>query len=84
MDRPAREILYIPLGPEEKYKSKPFVDTFVYRGGDFIGVWAPTLLKLLAIPSTGFAILLAGAWTGAGMWLGRFSRVALERGDRTG
>jgi ATP:ADP antiporter, AAA family len=83
VDRPAREILYIPLGPEEKYKSKPFVDTFVYRGGDFIGVWAPTVLKLLAIPSTWFAILLAGAWTGAGVWLGRFSRAALQRGDRT-
>jgi AAA family ATP:ADP antiporter len=84
VDRPAREILYVPLGPEEKYKSKPFVDTFVYRGGDFIGVWTPTLLNLVAIPSSWIAILLAGAWTGAGMWLGRLSRGAVERCDRAG
>ena len=80
VDRPAREILYVPLGPEEKYKSKPFVDTFVYRGGDFIGVWTPTILGLLAIPSTWIAVLLAGAWTGAGMWLGRL--VMTPRGGR--
>ena len=43
------------------------------RGGDFIGVWTPTLLGLLAIPSTFVAVLLAGAWTGAGLWLGRLS-----------
>ncbi len=67
VDKPAREMLYIPLGPEEKYKSKPFIDTFIYRGGDAIGVWLPTLTALLAVPM-GFLGVAAGAawiWTGA-------------------
>lgn len=76
VDRPAREILYIPLGPEEKYKSKPFVDTFIYRGGDFIGVWAPTVLGLVAVPVTLLAIFLSGGWIGAGMFLGKLTRRA--------
>ena len=50
VDRPAREILYIPLGPEERYKSKPFIDTFVYRWGDLLGAWTPSVLAALAIP----------------------------------
>ncbi len=71
VDRPAREILYIPLGPEEKYKSKTFIDTVVYRAGDFIGVWAPTLLGALLIPVSVAAIATAGAWVASGSWLGR-------------
>ncbi|MFG0284493.1 MAG: NTP/NDP exchange transporter [Phycisphaerales bacterium JB039] len=39
VDKPARETLYTVLGPEEKYKSKSFIDTFVYRGGDLLGAW---------------------------------------------
>ncbi len=74
VDRPAREILYIPLGPEEKYKSKTFIDTFIYRGGDFIGVWTPTLLTMLAIPVGAVALLVSGAWIGAGIWLGKMVR----------
>jgi AAA family ATP:ADP antiporter len=71
VDRPARETLYIPLGPEEKYKSKPFIDTVVYRGGDFLGVWAPSLLALLLVPVSWAALLVAALWLGAGAWLGR-------------
>ncbi|MBL0311955.1 MAG: MFS transporter [Holophagaceae bacterium] len=66
VDKPAREMLYIPLGPEEKYKSKPFIDTFIYRGGDAIGVWLPTFTAMLAVPM-GFLGVAAGAawiWTG--------------------
>lgn len=73
VDRPAREILYIPLGPEEKYKSKTFIDTVVYRAGDFIGVWAPTLLGALLVPVSIAAIGTAGAWIASGAWLGRLA-----------
>src|SRR5690606_3049852 len=38
--RPVREVLYTIVGQDEKYKSKAFIDTFVYRGGDFVGAWA--------------------------------------------
>lgn len=71
VDRPAREILYIPLGPEERYKSKAFIDTFVFRGGDFIGVWAPTLFAALMVPVALAALGCAGAWVAIAGWLGR-------------
>ncbi|MDE3244855.1 MAG: MFS transporter, partial [Acidobacteriota bacterium] len=75
VDKPAREMLYIPLGPEERYKSKPFIDTFIYRGGDAIGVWLPTLTALLAVPIglLGVATGAAWIWTGAGLALRRAS-----------
>jgi hypothetical protein len=28
---------------EDKYKSKSFIDTFVYRGGDVVGAWTEGL-----------------------------------------
>jgi AAA family ATP:ADP antiporter len=71
VDRPAREILYIPLGPGEKYKSKPFIDTFIYRGGDLLGVWTPTLLALIAVPVGAVGLAVSAAWLGAAVWLGR-------------
>jgi AAA family ATP:ADP antiporter len=71
VDRPAREILYIPLGAEERYKSKPFIDTFIYRGGDLLGVWAPTALALLGISASLAAVGCSGLWLGSGVALGR-------------
>ncbi|MBY0572785.1 MAG: hypothetical protein K2P84_03810 [Undibacterium sp.] len=70
VDRPAREILYIPLGAEVKYKSKPFIDTFIYRGGDFLGAWIPALLGMFAIPVGIAALATASVWLGASRWLG--------------
>ena len=71
VDRPAREILYIRLGPEERYKSKPFIDTFVYRGGDLLGVWGPTAFVALAIPLGLAAVGCSGLWLGSSLLLGR-------------
>ena len=74
VDRPAREILYIPLGPEERYKSKPFIDTFIYRGGDLLGVWAPTALAALAVPVVLGALGCSGLWLASSLALGRQTR----------
>jgi AAA family ATP:ADP antiporter len=71
VDRPAREVLYIPLGPEERYKAKPFIDTFIYRGGDLLGVWAPTAFAALAIPVGLAAVGCSGLWLGSSVALGR-------------
>jgi AAA family ATP:ADP antiporter len=71
VDRPAREILYIPLGPEERYKAKPFIDTFVYRSGDLLGVWAPTALAALAVSVGLAAVGCSGLWLGSAWALGR-------------
>ena len=40
--RPAREMIFTVVGREVKYKSKNFVDTFVYRFGDQLGSWGFT------------------------------------------
>ncbi len=74
VDRPARELLYIPLGPEERYKSKPFIDTFVFRVGDVLGVWAPTLLSALAWPVSLAAMGGAALWLWNGRRLGQLAR----------
>lgn len=81
VDRPAREILYIPLGPEEKYKSKAFIDTFVFRGGDFLGVWAPAFFSALAVPVSLAALACSGAWVAVAARLGRMVR---RRPEMTG
>lgn len=75
LDRPAREILYIPLGPEERYKAKPFIDTFIYRGGDMMGVWAPTALAALVIPVGLASVGCSGLWWASSLALGRRVRL---------
>ncbi|MCH8502821.1 MAG: MFS transporter [Ectothiorhodospiraceae bacterium] len=72
--RPARETLYTVTSREDKYKSKAFIDTFVYRGGDVVGAQVEGLLGrlgmgLAAIASV--AVPLALVWAALGFWLGR-------------
>jgi len=78
VDRPAREVLFTVVGPDEKYKSKSFIDTFIYRTGDMTGAWTPRLLKSAAaslgwaaIPISTIALPVAALWLGAGLLLGR-------------
>jgi AAA family ATP:ADP antiporter len=81
--RPARETLFTVVTREEKYKSKAFTDTFVYRGGDVIGAWTEGWLGQLGMALAGLAGLavpLAAGWTMLGLWLGRSQR-QLASGD---
>ncbi len=71
VDRPARELIYIPLSPDEKYKAKPFIDTFVYRTGDLLGAWTPAALALAGLSLGAAAVGASAAWIGSGVWLGR-------------
>jgi AAA family ATP:ADP antiporter len=72
--RPARETLFTVVSREDKYKSKAFIDTFVYRGGDVMGAPREGALGRLG---TGLAALvsvsvpLAIVWGALGVWLGR-------------
>lgn len=73
VDRPAREALFTPLSPDEKYKTKAFIDTFVYRAGDAVGVWTKPLMLALfpaASAATVVAMVLAALWFGLGVALG--------------
>ena len=72
--RPARETLFTVVSREDKYKSKAFIDTFVYRTGDVVGAQVEGLLGRLGM---GLAALvsvtvpLALVWGVLGIWLGR-------------
>ncbi|MBP7147884.1 MAG: MFS transporter [Acidobacteria bacterium] len=72
--RPAREVLYTVVPREQKYSSKSFIDTFVYRGGDAIGAWTDKLLGLLGLGAAALAALfvpLTAAWVAVALLLGR-------------
>lgn len=72
--RPAREMLYVVLGKEEKYKAKNFIDTVVYRGGDAVSAWAYAGLKAVGISPAGIALVavpLAGVWAWISFKLGK-------------
>jgi|TARA_B110000263_G_scaffold242541_1_gene248123 AAA family ATP:ADP antiporter len=65
--KPAREMLYVSLGREEKYKAKNFIDTTIYRGGDAVSAWffgglRAVGLGLAGIAFIGVPIALIWAW----------------------
>jgi AAA family ATP:ADP antiporter len=72
--RPAREMLYVVLGKEEKYKAKNFIDTVVYRGGDAVSAWAYAGLKAVGVSPAGIALVavpLAAVWAWISFKLGK-------------
>jgi len=76
--RPARETLFTVMSRQDKYKSKAFTDTFVYRGGDMIGAWTEGLIGKFGAGLIGLAsvaIPLTAAWAILGLWLGRHQRL---------
>jgi len=71
---PALQILYTVIPREDKYKSKNFIDTVVFRGGDAASGWAFTGLKGLGLELSAIAaatVPLAAAWIGLALVLGR-------------
>lgn len=74
MSRPARETLFSVLTPSEKYKAKPVVDVFLYRGGDLAGVGVDSLFAALGLTLGWVAaatVPLAGGWALLSSGLGR-------------
>lgn len=72
--RPGREVLYTIVTPEERYKAKNFVDTFVYRGNDALMGWLVGGLHSAgaAIATVAaFGIAVAAGWAANGYTLGR-------------
>jgi AAA family ATP:ADP antiporter len=75
--RPARETLFTIVPRADRYKSKAFIDTFVYRGGDVVGAQTEGLLAQLGTGLAGLASLavpLAMGWMALGLWLGYAQR----------
>jgi AAA family ATP:ADP antiporter len=60
LERPAREVICIALRPGEKYTSKSFIDTAVYRGGDALAAWLSQAMVPAALVPT--ALALCALW----------------------
>ncbi|HEX5420906.1 MAG TPA: hypothetical protein VFY39_12975, partial [Gammaproteobacteria bacterium] len=74
VSRPSRETLFSVVPPAEKYKAKPMIDVFVYRGGDVAGAAFDAALRALGLPLIGVAaaaVPVAGIWTLLCLALGR-------------
>jgi len=81
--RPAREMLFTVLGRDAKYKSKNFIDTVVFRGGDATSGAVYAALKSLGLGLGGIAAAaMPGVilWLVLGLWLGRQHRGLRSRG----
>ena len=61
------------LGREAKYKSKPFLDAAVYRGGDLLSGWIYTGLAAVGLSIGAIALTaspVAAVWTILALKLG--------------
>ncbi|MFG0258004.1 MAG: NTP/NDP exchange transporter [Phycisphaerales bacterium JB043] len=82
--RPSREVLYTVVSREDKYKAKNFNDTFVYRGGDLLGIWSDAVMRFLRIQNAGIALVgaaVAGAMGVCAFALGRRQETLARRQD---
>jgi ATP:ADP antiporter, AAA family len=87
--RPAREMLYVVLRRDEKYKAKNFNDTVVYRGGDAVSAWAYAGLRAMGLTLGAIAFVsvpVAALWAWLAYRLGRrqeaLAAAAEEEGAR--
>ena len=72
--KPAREMLFVVLSQEEKYKAKNVIDTVIYRSGDVLSAWAYTGLQALGLGLSAIAFIavpVAGGWAWICYRLGR-------------
>ncbi|HEX3536260.1 MAG TPA: MFS transporter [Stellaceae bacterium] len=70
--RPTREVLFTVVPREDRYKTKGFIDTFVYRLGDQVGAWSMAALGGVGASAAALAAIpIAAAWLVTGLWLGR-------------
>ena len=78
--KPTTDMLYSVVTPEEKYKTKNFIDTAVYRFGDVVGTWTIKLMMGLGITGVSIVMLpFAVVWAIVALWLGRdYRRQARE------
>jgi len=82
LTKPAREVLWTVLGREAKYKSKPFLDAAVYRGGDLLSGWIYTGMVALGMTVGAIALAaapVAGLWTVLAIKLGSKQEILAKR-----
>jgi AAA family ATP:ADP antiporter len=72
--KPSQEVLFTVVPREQKYKSKAFVDTVVYRGGDSLSAWVFEGLEKIGASLSAIAWLVVPvslAWGAVALALGR-------------
>ena len=73
--RPGREMLFTLVDRETRFKTKPVIDTLVYRVGDSLNAWSFTALSSgLGLGMSALAVIgaaIAAAWAVVGVVLGR-------------
>jgi AAA family ATP:ADP antiporter len=72
--RPGREVVFTTVDPEERFKAKNFLDTFVYRGNDALMAWLIGGLHSIGAGVSTIAALgvaVAAGWAANGYALGR-------------
>jgi AAA family ATP:ADP antiporter len=68
---PAQQVLFTVVSRREKYESKAFVDTVVFRGSDVAAANVCDALARFSVSTAALAVLpLAAAWMALGAWLG--------------
>ena len=75
--RPSREMLFTVVSREERYKSKNFIDTVVFRAGDMLSGWLYASLEGLGLGIAGTAwvcVPMGALWLVLGVYLGREQR----------
>jgi AAA family ATP:ADP antiporter len=72
--KPSREMLFVVLDKEQKYKAKNIIDTVIYRSGDVVSAWAYAGLQAIGLGLSAialFAVPLCGVWAWVSYQLGR-------------
>ena len=80
--KPTTDMLYSVVTPEEKYKTKNFIDTAIYRSGDVVGTLAVKGLVMAGLTISAVSVVMlpfAAVWAAVALWLGRdYRRQARE------
>lgn len=75
LTKPTTDMLYSVVTPEEKYKTKNFIDTAIYRAGDLVGTWSVRGLMSgfgMAVAAVSWLMVpFAAIWAVVAIWLGR-------------
>jgi AAA family ATP:ADP antiporter len=79
---PAQQVLFTVVTRTEKYESKAFIDTVVFRGSDVAASNVCDALGRFAVSTAALAILpLVAAWMALGAWLGREQAARAQLAD---
>jgi ATP:ADP antiporter, AAA family len=79
---PAQQVLFTVVSRTEKYESKAFVDTVVFRGSDVAAANVCDALERFSVSAAALALVpLVGAWMALGAWLGREQAARSQSAD---